>query len=209
MSLISKESAGAKIPLLDAGTYPAVCVRIADLGIQETEYQGVKRDKAQVVFGWEIVGEKVAVDGNEVPRIMYSKAYTNSLDEKATLRRDLESWRGRAFTKEELCGFHLSTVINAPCFLNIIHMERRDGGGEYATIKAVMPLPKGMPKPKAETIPMTFDADTDGEDELDAFPGWIKDRVRSSITWQGRFAAVEDGNSPISALPEDDEALPF
>ena len=69
--------------------------------------------------------------------------YTLSLHENAALRRDLQSWRGRAFTETELAGFDLKTVLGVPCMITLVHSP----DGKYANIQAVAGLPKGMEAP--------------------------------------------------------------
>ena len=54
------------------------------------------------------------------------RRYNMSLHKKATLRRDLESMMGRAFTDSELKGFDLESLIGLPCLLNVVH-KTRDG----------------------------------------------------------------------------------
>ena len=84
--------------------------------------------------------------------MLISKTYTASMHEKAALSKDLESWRGRAFTDEERDGFDLKKVLGQPCLLNVIHENK--GGTVYANIASVSPVPKGMPvKPAVNTEP--------------------------------------------------------
>jgi hypothetical protein len=73
------------------------------------------------------------------------RRYTCSLHEKATLRRDLESWRGRAFTDKELEAFDLESLLSVGCLINVIHESRN--GSTYANVASVMRLPKGMTAP--------------------------------------------------------------
>jgi hypothetical protein len=73
------------------------------------------------------------------------KRYTLSLHEKAGLRKDLESWRGRPFTQAELEGFDVETVLSAPCMINVIHNVK--DGSTYANVTAVMKLPRGLIAP--------------------------------------------------------------
>jgi hypothetical protein len=72
------------------------------------------------------------------------KRYTASLNEKATLRKELESWRGRPFTQEELDAFDLDKLIGANCQLNIQHVTKE--GKLYANVVSIVPLGKNMPK---------------------------------------------------------------
>jgi hypothetical protein len=43
------------------------------------------------------------------------KNYTLSWSEKANLRLDLQSWRGKPFTQEEMRRFDLETILGAWC----------------------------------------------------------------------------------------------
>ena len=121
-----------------SGTHQAVCVDVVDLGFMESAFTpGKRQHKISVV--WQIA-ERME---NGKP-FLTQQRYTLSLDEKANLRRDLESWRGKPFTDAELGGFDVESVIGANCLLSIVHVERK--GNVYANVKSVMPLMKGMPK---------------------------------------------------------------
>lgn len=74
------------------------------------------------------------------------KRYTLSLHEKAALRKDLESWRGRAFTEQELQGFDLENLLKVPALLNIIHNQK--DGSTFANVASIMRLPKTMQAPE-------------------------------------------------------------
>lgn len=123
-----------------AGVFVAVCVDEIDLGMVTREFGGEKHEKHMVRLVWQI-GEDMK-DGKPY---LVKKDYTASLHEKAALRADLEGWRGKAFTFDELVGFDLENIIGAPCMLNIVHKQGRKGG-TFANIAAIMPLPKGMVK---------------------------------------------------------------
>jgi len=81
----------------------------------------------------------------EDKRFVVTKTYTASLNEKANLRKDLESWRGRPFTVEELQGFDLEKVVKAPCMLNLVAQTTK-AGKTWTGIAAIMPLAKGAEK---------------------------------------------------------------
>ncbi|GEM_PF-4521665 len=53
------------------------------------------------------------------------------------LRRDLENWRGRPFTREELRGFDLFKVLGTACQLMVTHTSQ--GEETYANVTAVQP----------------------------------------------------------------------
>jgi hypothetical protein len=136
MSIIAKASGGNFIPAPE-GTWSAVCVDVVDLGVIESDWGGEKKKQHKIRIVWQI--EEVMADNRPY---VAGRRYTLSLHKKATLRKDLESWRGRQFTPEELEGFDVETVIDVPCLLNIIQ-EKKDGE-TYSNVTGIMRLPKGM-----------------------------------------------------------------
>jgi hypothetical protein len=121
------------------GTHQAVCVDVIDLGMKETTWQGKLKVQHKIDLVWQIA--EARDDGK--PYQVY-KRYTLSLNEKASLRHDLESWRGKPFTIDEEHGFDVETVIGANCLVNIQHRTVADK--TYANVVSVMPLIKGMAK---------------------------------------------------------------
>ena len=116
MSLtISGEGSADNLPKLAKGTYLGTCFRIVDLGTSDQEYKGVVSKKTRVHITFEITkaldpgnNEVVMEDGRP---FAVSKTYTASLFEAATLRKDLENWRDKSFTEEELKGFDIENRI--------------------------------------------------------------------------------------------------
>ena len=130
-------------PPLPAGSYAAVCYAIACLGTTFNPAFG--NEQTKVLFMWEIPDETIEIDGELKPRAI-SETYTLSLHEKASLRKMLESWRGRAFTEEELQGFGLSAVLGKSCLLSTI-TKTKQNGYDYAKIIRGIPPPKGNASP--------------------------------------------------------------
>ncbi len=139
MPIVAKASGGNFIPA-PAGTHAAVCVDVVDLGILKVEYAGQAKQQHKVNIVWQL--EEQQPDGKP---FSVRKRYTLSLHEKAALRKDLESWRGKAFTEDELRGFDLEVLIGKPALLNVIRASR--GGSEYANVATIMRLPKMMEAP--------------------------------------------------------------
>ncbi len=79
------------------------------------------------------------------------------------MRKDLESWRGRKFTQQELQGFDVETIIGVPCLLNIIQEDK--GGETYANVASIMRLPKGLPALKARDYIRVIDRKPEMQDE--------------------------------------------
>jgi hypothetical protein len=179
MALIAKEgSTSVPVP---AGVHPAVCYSLYDLGHHYSEQYN--NTAHQVLVIWEIPGERILIekDGEKLnlPRVC-SKRYTLSLNDKANLRRDLESWRGRAFSAEELEGFDISKLIGVNCMIQIIHTTTDKG--TYANISAILPLYKGIEqvKPENPTVIYTIDQPVPAET-----PKWIAKYISESNEKKG------------------------
>lgn len=142
MPIIAKATANyEKAPV---GMQQSVCVFVHDIGTQVGEYQGQRNVRHQIIVTWELAEKEISGEP-----FLLSKFYTLSLNEKATLRKDLESWRGKAFSEEEAQGFDVEKLIGANCFLNVTATEK-----DKRAISAITPLPKGMqPIQITQTVP--------------------------------------------------------
>lgn len=118
--------------------HQAVCVDVIDKGVLETTWQGVTKQKHKIDVAWQINEDRD--DGK--PFLVF-KRYSLSLHEKSGLRKDLESWRGKKFTRDEELGFDVEKLLGANCLLNITH--NTVGDRTYANVASIMPLAKGMP----------------------------------------------------------------
>jgi len=86
-----------------------------------------------------------AVDETHGRRFDVARVYTLSLHERAALRKDLESWRGRKFTEIELDGFDLERLIGVNAQVQVTQ-DLSDDGTTYANVSTVVPPGKGAPK---------------------------------------------------------------
>lgn len=138
-----------KLPLPESGTVQAVCCGVWDLGLQKTSYNGEEKIQHKIIVAWEIA-EKINAPESEYhgKPYMLNKKYTLSLGEQATLRKDLESWRGKPFTSEEITsGFDVEKLYGVNCYIGITHEpDRKDASVVYANVTAILPLPKGIEK---------------------------------------------------------------
>ena len=126
-----------------------------------------------------------------------SKFYTNSLNEKANLRRDLESWRGKSFTDEELDKFDLESIVGRPCLLSIVA-----GRNGKTVISGVSGLPKGT-KCRPQVNPaFTFWLDEFDPVKFDQVSDGIKRIIERSEEW----ASIAKGNgTPVASVAEEEE----
>ena len=183
MGLIAKNEVGEK-GVIPAGTHVARCYGIIDLGTQYSEKFGRWANKIMIQF--ELPADRTD-DGRTS---IISKKYTLSLNDKASLRKDLESWLGRAVTaKEERDGFALGSMLGAACLLSILHGENAEK--IYAYIAGVMSVPEGIVVPDAVNPGVLYDIDN-GEDAVYAkLPDWIKNLIQQSREFKGDVELAE------------------
>jgi len=122
------------------GVHAAVCVDEVDMGLVQNHFDPAAEPVPTVRLVWQI-----AEDMPDGKPYLIKRDYRASLHEKAGLRKDLEAWRGRAFTFDELVGFDLENIVGAPCQLNIVAKTSKKGK-VFSNIAAIMPLAKGMMK---------------------------------------------------------------
>lgn len=173
MSMIAKSEGNSNIKRLEDGVYTAVSSMLVDMGIQKSEKYGKSARKFIIV--WNIENEFVEVNGEKLPRVM-SKEYTMSLGEKSNLRKDLQAWRGKQFTPEELEGFNLLNILNKGCQLQILNTE--NNGKTYTNIVSIMALPKGM---EISSLDKTIVFDTYDETTWNNYtqiPNWMQERIK-------------------------------
>ena len=153
------------------GLHDAACITVADLGVQKTAFGS----KHQILLTWEL--DALMEDGRP---FTLSRRFTASLSKKASLRSILESWRGRAFTADELKGFALGAVLGKPCQVMVQHGQSVDGSRTYANIISVVPASKGAKYvPTSELV--TYDQDAPDPAALEKLPEWIRTAVATAI----------------------------
>lgn len=198
MSLIAKNEGGVEIKQLEPGVYTGIASAIIDLGIQESAMFGNKQRKIMII--WQIVGETIEINGENKPRVM-SKEYTLSLSEKSTLRKDLQAWRGKAFSQEELQGFDLVNILNVPCQLQIILTEKN--GKVYTNIASIMAIQKELQVEKLDEVFIFDSYDATTWDNLLKVPKWIIEKIKKCLNQEetGLNLFLKD----LEALQEEQE----
>jgi len=138
MSKIPSPSATFTPP--PAGTFPAICYRVIDLGTQEGTYKGRRDVKHKILISWEIKDDEAVMDDGR-PMSIHQR-YTWSMNEKARLRKDLESWRGKAFVESDFNNFDMNNLLGVGCFMGLVHKNVE--GTTFTNISAISKLPKTM-----------------------------------------------------------------
>lgn len=212
MSMIAKSEGSSNIKRLEDGVYTAISSMLVDLGVQKSEKYGKSNRKFIIV--WNIANEFIEVNGENVPRVI-SKEYTMTLGEKSTLRKDLQAWRGKNFTEEELNGFNLLNILNKGCQLQLLNSE--SNGKTYTNIVSIMALPKGM---TIDVLDKTIVFDTSDEStwtNYEILPQWMQNRIKQAenLVENGLDKFIKDYEDMVPTnqneegiiTPEDD--LPF
>jgi len=200
-SIIKNTDSGSDFELIPTGTHLATCVTVVNLGIQSG---GQYAPKPKHYIGFEVPSVRVkwTKDGveHEGPGIIGSR-YTSSLSKKAILRQQLESWRGRAFTEQELEGFDLQVLLGKPCMISVVHTD----DGKYANIAAILGVMKGTEVPPPETPLLQYDpTDANAAAELAALPEWMQKLINSSLP------EPTEPSPPPQGDPNDfDDDIPF
>src|SRR5262245_48255351 len=110
MGRYASDTGGGDFKPAPEGTHVARCIGIVDIGTHDNEYQGKKSKQNQIIIRWELPMEQM--DGFDKPAPMIvSGWFTNSLGEKANLRKALEAWRSKVFSVEELKRFDLNNIV--------------------------------------------------------------------------------------------------
>ena len=116
-------------PTPDEGLHHAVLVDAVNLGQLETPWG--PKEKVSLIF------ELQTTDEDGKPFIV-GKRFTRSLNEKASLRKFLEKWRGAKYSPAELSeGVDLENLIGMSAILFIVHNESDEK--TFANIESVIP----------------------------------------------------------------------
>jgi hypothetical protein len=204
MALTAKNK-GEGFEPVPAGTYPAVCYGVYDLGTHTNRQYGVDQRKVLIQFEIPELRIEIEKDGKkqDLPRAI-SKRYTLSLNEKSHLRPDLESWRGKAFTEEELDGWDVFRVLGVSCMLNVLHVQKDNK--TYANIHAIVPY-RG-PKLQPENPLQKFSFEETPIRLPKQCPEWVQKIIQQSHEWNLPSGSVEH---PDDERPDDlpEEEIPF
>lgn len=189
MSLIIK-GGDNEVVLVSEGVHLAVCVGIFELGTQHSPI--FDRDLKKVLIMWEVPDETIKIEDEEKPLVI-SKIYTASLNQQANLRHDLESWRGRVFTDDEITkGVDLRVFLGKGCQIQVIHQPNKAGDRTYANISGIMSLPKGVKPPEPKNKLIYFEIEN--EEIPEGTPEWVKKMIMNSKEFQLRKGIVEQEN---------------
>ena len=202
---------GGDFKPLPAGTHVARCFAVISLGTQPSNNPQFA-PAFKVMLMWEVPDETVDMQGVATPMTI-SKEYTLSLNEKANLRRDLQSWRGKEFTAKELEGFDVANVCGAPCMLSVIHKANAKGS-TYANIASISALAKSVKCAEPFHKYLKFEIEHGQTAVFKALPEWISKKILNCGEWTHPAAAPQgSAETPHDEDGSDEQAdgsdIPF
>lgn len=202
MALLAKEEGGSSFEPVPEGLHRAICYAVYDVGTQFSERFNSYARKIFVI--WELPDLRIEIDGNDKPMAI-SKQYTLSLHEKSNLRQDLEGWRGKSFTDQELAGFDVLKLLGVNCQIQVIHKkgEKRT----YANIKTILPLPKDKWKePENKINSFSFD---DSKNIPEEMPDWIFKIAKEADEYEYWCKPTDMGDDVPIEVYEEGGDIPF
>jgi len=132
-----------------------------------------------------------------------------SLGKKANLRADLESWRGQAFTDDELKGFDISKLLGVYCMVTVKHDKKEDK--TYTNVASVSRWPAALKNAKFEPHYKNelFDVDAPDLDLMESFPDWLQEKINDSLEFRGvsKDQATPSKGHADRSVPDED--IPF
>lgn len=198
---------GSSAPPLEPDIYQARCHMMAYVGTQEDDYQGTVSERPKVVLGFTLPTEVYEFEeGQGEKPYQKSKAYTFSLGRKANLRRDLEKWRGQAWS-EDWPDFDIEDVLGTAVRISTVQNE--DGSRWY--ISDFIRAKKQSDCPPLTEAPISYDIRKHDEEAFQRLPKFVQDMAREAPEWH------ENDSDQPNATPqtedhqvtEDDDDIPF
>jgi hypothetical protein len=202
-----EQTAGTTKPMIPQGSQIARCVGVMDLGTVMSEWQGKTKPRKRVSLMFEFPKHKATFREEDGPQpLVKTLTYTKSLDERGNLRKDLESWRGEAFTQKELLGWDLDAVLGAPCMATITHKQTGDGNVKDR-ITGIGAMHEDIKVPDQVIEGFVYEIKQHPQN-WDRLPPWAKDEVKQS----DEYKALEGTDTSVNAdadQEEETDAVPF
>lgn len=175
------------------GTFASVCVDVIDLGERVEKWQDEEKLSYKIALVFD-AGEKNPETGDS---FLIHPEFTASMNERASLRAFLESWRGRGYTKDEAhTGIPVDKLVGAKALITVEH-KVSGAGRTYAKVRGVSPLPKVMPAP-----------DVNGYKRPDFWAQRKEEYARAVALWKEMHASRQPlAQAPIEGMDEYPAAL--
>jgi hypothetical protein len=192
--VVAKDSGGGFAPHSE-GQHAVLCVDVVNLGVNVERFADQEpREVAKVALVF-ASGEQQ----EDKSLTLVTTEMTLSANEKANLRKFLESWRGKSYTAEQAeAGLPVSKLYGQAALISVEHVTTRKGR-KFAKVISIGPLPKAMTAPPKTLL------------EQYERPKFLKDK---KAQYAAALAAhrASNGDQPEPEYPgdeEDDSDIPF
>jgi len=179
------------------GQFAAQCVDAIDLGEKVEDYPGTPErlaHKCAIVFR---TGAKNPETGDLID---IAKEYTVSMGEKANLRKDLESWRGKPYNEAQITEGVPVHKLAGNWALITVAQKQSGKGRTYAFIQSIV----GIPAVMRVTLP-AFSAYT----RADYWQERKDEYMKAAATFRAKHAAPPSDEFDDSQMQDDADDLPF
>lgn len=166
------------IELAPAGENIARFIKLIDLGTHTSTFNGKETTARKLMFSWELLGEQRKSNGSA---FIVSKIYTSSMHERASLRKDMEAWRGEPLG-QSASDFDVRSVLGQYCRVWVQHST--GSNGTRATVANVMPMPNDYARPEPINEVVTFSLK---DPDFGVFLGLsqrVRDMIERSPEWK-------------------------
>jgi hypothetical protein len=204
------QSENREFQIPPVGYFLARCYQIVDLGTHSINYLNKITMQHKIKIYWELHGDDLKTD--EGKPLIQTRNYTLSLNEKASLRKDLESWRGKSFTDDELRTFDTDSLLDKWCMITIQHRVGKDGK-TYAEPAAITPVPESVLKtglPQGINPIFAFDIKDYGTDKFEKLSKGLKEKImESSEVRNSQKLSTDVVNKALQEAAIIDDEIPF
>ena len=204
--LATSEGVFERTPI-PVGNHVARCFSMVEIGTVSGEYQGVPNKNRKIRITWELTNETKTYTNKEGEEItknhVISKTYTLSTGPKATLRKDLDSWRGQPFTDEQAKVFDVTKLLGVPCMLNVISAKSLKGK-DYEKIQTIATMPKGFPAPVAVNELFEFNYAEFSVEKFLSLPSFIREDMEKTPEFEAVREAVNIAIAAATETPTED-----
>lgn len=188
-----------------AGNHVARLYQIIHIGTVKTVWNNQEKLTDKVRLTFELCNEKkVFKEGEEAKPFSISREFSFYMSAKANLKKFVEGMIGTALDEDEAATFDLEALLGEPCLLNVVHVVK--GDNTYANVQAATPLPKGMIAPALTNEKVVIDVNTATQEQIDALPEFLSDKIKSSEEYDKRFRQGVEVKDVVGADPD---AIPF
>lgn len=211
MAITATNESGGNYTPVEAGTYAARCYSMVHIGTVTENIQGKDKTLNKVRISWELPTElKEFKEGEGEKPYVISKDFTLSLNEKATLRKFLDSWRGKGFTEDEAKSFDITKLLGVACMLSVTH-KTSGAGKTYAEISSVSPVMKGLSVPAQINPSFELNYDNFNFEAFNTLPEFIRKKMEESVEYKNLINNLEmnELESKKNAQSEQNDDLPF